>query len=496
MKIKEGEEMKRIWIVQVLAMISVIFSSYDVIGSYNTLGILVTLIFLFVDMVQTSKLYEEKEKNYSNNTKKKITEYCEAKKKEADNYCVIQKEENKKYYAEERQKASDYYFEKMNDVDIECNIKKREAEELIRKTEEYCNNKRNSVKELEQEIKDLKREVDILEKNIFIKYADISIDDKVTSEEYKNELTILQLKEKDLIKSNNALVITSLDGKKVLNNNIKQILRCFNAEIAIILNAVTVKNIDTSRNKIQRSFEILNRIFETDGVALSYDFLDIKFEQLHLIYSYMLKSEEEKETQRAIREKLVEEQKVLKEIEREKIKLEKEEKQFKNEISKLMSYLKKSSDIEKQLYIDKIKELEGRLKELEKDKTNVLEREQNTRAGFVYVISNIGSFGENIYKIGMTRRLEPMERIKELSSASVPFEFDVHAMIFSEDAPRLEKILHQTFEENRVNKVNLRKEFFNVDIAKIEKVVKENHNATVDFKLFAEAEQYRQSLIV
>lgn len=112
------------------------------------------------------------------------------------------------------------------------------------------------------------------------------------------------------------------------------------------------------------------------------------------------------------------------------------------------------------------------------------------------VSSNIGSFGENIYKIGMTRRLEPMERIKELSSASVPFEFDVHAMIFSEDAPRLEKILHQTFEENRVNKVNLRKEFFNVDIAKIEKVVKENHNATVDFKLFAEAEQYRQSLSV
>ena len=161
-----------------------------------------------------------------------------------------------------------------------------------------------------------------------------------------------------------------------------------------------------------------------------------------------------------------------------------------------MAYMQKSSDIEKQLYIDKIKELESKLQFLEKDKKNVLQREQNTHAGFVYIISNIGSFGENIYKIGMTRRLEPMDRIKELSNASVPFEFDVHAMIFSEDAPKLEKILHQTFEQYRVNKINTRKEFFHVDITQIEKVVKENHNSTVAFKLFADAEQYRQGLCI
>src|SRR5699024_8637380 len=134
--------------------------------------------------------------------------------------------------------------------------------------------------------------------------------------------------------------------------------------------------------------------------------------------------EQEKEQQKAIKEQMIEEEKVRREIEKQKAKIEKDQTQCTNEINKLMSYMQKSSnDIEKQLYIDKIRELEDKLKDLEKDKATVLEREANARAGFVYVISNVGSFGENIYKIGMTRRLEPMDRIKELSSASVPFEF-------------------------------------------------------------------------
>ena len=124
----------------------------------------------------------------------------------------------------------------------------------------------------------------------------------------------------------------------------------------------------------------------------------------------------------------------------------------------------------------------------------MLEREANAKAGYVYVISNIGSFGEDIFKIGMTRRLEPMDRIKELSSASVPFEFDVHAMIFSTDAPSLETALHQHFEKRSVNKVNLRKEFFKVSINEIESFVKENYNNTVEFTKTAIAKEYRQSL--
>lgn len=192
---------------------------------------------------------------------------------------------------------------------------------------------------------------------------------------------------------------------------------------------------------------------------------------------------------------MVEEEKVRREIEREKAKIEKEETQFSNEVKKLMGYMQKAKDdVEKQLYIDKIQELEAKLKALAADKENVLQREQNTRAGFVYIISNIGSFGEQVFKIGMTRRLEPMERIEELSSASVPFKFDVHALIFSEDAPALEAILHQTFRDKQVNKMNPRKEFFRVDLEEIKKIVRENHNATVHFVDVPEAEEYRETL--
>lgn len=220
-------------------------------------------------------------------------------------------------------------------------------------------------------------------------------------------------------------------------------------------------------------------------------------EELNLIYTYELKHAQEIELQKEIKAQMVEEEKVRREIEKQKAKIEKDMTQFSNEINKLMKYMQKTQDdIEKQLYIDKIRELENKLSEMEKEKESVLQREQNARAGFVYVISNIGSFGENIYKIGMTRRLEPMDRIKELSSASVPFEFDVHAMIFSEDAPSLETALHKQFENNSVNKVNLRKEFFNVSIDEIESVVKNNFDETVEFVKIPPAEQYRQSQII
>ena len=230
-------------------------------------------------------------------------------------------------------------------------------------------------------------------------------------------------------------------------------------------------------------------------MELNKKLLEYRFKELNYIYSYQKKKEQEQEEQKAIRAQMLEEEKVRREIEREKAKVEKEEIQFKNEVDKLMKYLSKANDdIQKQIYVNKINELEEKIKLLEKDKENILQREQNTRAGFVYIISNIGSFGENIYKIGMTRRLEPMDRVDELGSASVPFPFDVHAMIFSDDAPALETILHNTFRECQVNLVNPRKEFYNVSLDEIEKVVKENYNATVTFTQIAEAVQYRESV--
>lgn len=374
------------------------------------------------------------------------------------------------------------------------NEKKQHQETLSAEKMRYEEEMGQLKAQLQSDIKSLRNELTECKKDLLVAYSTIEVDPTVLSEEYKNQLVTLRAKENDLIKSGKAVNCTSSTTKKIENNNVKQILRAFNAECDLIISSVTIKNIDSLRGKIQKCFEQLNKIFETDGVSLNYTLLDMKQKELVLIYSYQVKLEQERQEQKAIREQMLEEEKVRREIEREKAKIEKEETQFKAEISKLMKYLQKATDVEKQLYLDKIQELEEKVKLLEKDKENVLEREQNTRAGFVYVISNIGSFGENVYKIGMTRRLEPMDRVKELGDASVPFEFDVHAMIFSDDAPALEAILHQHFRDREVNKVNHRKEFFRVPLREIEEVVKENFNATVTFTEVALAEEYRESL--
>jgi len=371
----------------------------------------------------------------------------------------------------------------------------------IKRVEEEVANKQSYLEQLKQtlvtaenDIKKLNAEYHALSIDVIAATANLPSYRDIPSEEYKNQLQLLILKQQELIKKGKAVDVTASDSKKTVDNNIKQLMRCFNAECENITGKVNARNLDQSRNKIAKTYETLNRIFVTDGVAISHEYLEMKLNEINLVYDYDLKKEQEREIQKAIREQMVEEEKVRREIEREKAKIAKEENQFKNEVSKLMKYMQGSTnEVEKQLYVDKIKELEEKLKLLEKDKENVLQREQNTRAGFVYVISNIGSFGENIYKIGMTRRLEPLDRIKELSDASVPFKFDLHALIFSEDAPALENSLHQTFRAKELNKINPRKEFFSVSIKEIEEVVKKNHNATVDFTEMPEAFEYRES---
>lgn len=139
-------------------------------------------------------------------------------------------------------------------------------------------------------------------------------------------------------------------------------------------------------------------------------------------------------------------------------------------------------------------EIEAQLGEIDKNIKDIDYRESNAKAGYVYIISNIGAFGENVYKIGMTRRLDPQERIDELSDASVPFNFDIHAMIFSDNAPALEASLHKAFENKKLNMVNQRREFFNVTLDEIKAVVMKNFDKSVEFIEVPEAEQYRTSL--
>ena len=323
----------------------------------------------------------------------------------------------------------------------------------------------------------------------------LKIDDKLTSSEVRNKLVIFRDENKDLVKNNSVEFYKTFDSKLEKSNLQKKILLLFNSEVAGLLNKLTLSNINSIRNKIVTSYERANKLFKNDGVQISRQYFEYKLNELDFNYQYLVKKNDEKEQQAAIKEQMIDEAKAQKELEKEQRRIEKEQRKFNNELDKTMKYLSKSTDsIQSEIYAEKIKELEAKIKELESDKANVTKRLANTRAGNVYVISNIGSFGDNVYKIGMTKRLNPLDRVNELGSASVPFKFDVHAMIFSDDAPTLENHLHKVFADKSVNKVNSRKEFFNVTLKEIEKEVLDNFDATVEFTEYAKAEEYRRSL--
>lgn len=380
----------------------------------------------------------------------------------------------------------------------ELNKRKEKFEQKFYQEELQAEEEITVLKEQILNLKAKQKEIDFYinsnQDEALIMATTVDFSENINSNEVKSMIALEKNLEKDLIKSGEAVTIiqssTATNDKKQSN----QLLRAFNAETDYYISNVTARNIDTYRNRIVRSFETLNNLFAIDNVKLSQELLKFKLRQLDLYFEYQKTLENERELLKAQKEEIREQQRVEKEIQDAKRKLEKEEAQFNNEMNKLLQYLNKSNnDIERNIYADKIKELEDKINLLEKDKENILQREQNTRAGFVYIISNIGSFGENVFKIGMTRRLEPLDRISELSGASVPFPFDVHALIFSEDAPGLENLLHHHFREHELNKVNHRKEFFKVDLEKIKELVHSEFNNTVIFTELPDAEQYRES---
>lgn len=208
-------------------------------------------------------------------------------------------------------------------------------------------------------------------------------------------------------------------------------------------------------------------------------------------YNYYVKKEQARQEQLAIREQMRQEAEERKALEQEKKKVENEELKYNNEIEKLKLQLQETADKEKDLLNAKILELQAKLSDVIVKKDNITQL-QNGKAGNVYIISNLGSFGENVFKVGMTRRINPQDRVNELGDASVPFKFDVHSFIFSEDAVGLEKKLHDILNEKRVNKVNTRKEFFYTSVDELEALVNEIE-PTAEFNKTMLAEEFRQS---
>ena len=221
--------------------------------------------------------------------------------------------------------------------------------------------------------------------------------------------------------------------------------------------------------------------------------LDSRLAELKWACTANALKDKDREEQRQLREKIREEEKALREYERAIKDAAKEEEILSKAMEKAQKQVSEASDAQRAEFEVKLRELEVMLQEAKEKNQRALSMAQQTRAGHVYVISNIGSFGEEVFKIGMTRRLEPHDRVRELSDASVPFAFDVHAMIFSDDAPTLEKKLHGHFLRQQVNKVNPRKEFFKINIDEIRAELTllgvETH-----WTMVADAHEYRETL--
>jgi hypothetical protein len=394
------------------------------------------------------------------------------------------------------------HLDKLKSDNDKLSTQIKENEKMIREftlTNDEITSAKNELKELKEKIIEMNEE--ILSQSFGFYEPHYHFEN---SEQYQEKLKEIRTHQKQMAKTKEAVEFYdnwTLDGSKqkgqaMNNDNIRLALRAFNSECDTAINKVKFNNVETCEKRINASYKTINKANQRNRIEIKKEYLALKYDELYLAYEYEQKKEEEKEEQRQLKEQMREEAKVQKEIEREKKKIEKEEQHFSNELKRLRTEAESAEGESKLDLLNKIEELETDVQELAKDKEDVFNREKNTRAGYVYIISNIGSFGEDVYKIGLTRRLDPTERVKELGDASVPFTFDIHATIFSDDAPALEAALHRTFDDRRLNKVNHRKEFFSVNLDEIKSVVEKNHNKTVEYTKLAEAQEYRQSLAI
>lgn len=394
-------------------------------------------------------------------------------------------------------------------------IEKLRAEiEELRKTSDSIS---TEVAEKNKKIDGLKDEIENLNKTINDKKKKIiDIDDNIEMQEYgmysphyvfansdlyKAELVKIRNEQKQSIKEERACTGktdwtvngNASKGKAMIKDMKKLLLRAFNVECDDIVANVKISNFEKSIERIYKSSEQISKLGAIMNISITQSYINLKVKEVKLALDFQQKKQEEKERLKELKEQQREAAKVQKEIEAERKKLAKEQLQYTNALTNILSLIEKKGESEELL--NKKKELENQLGEIEKAIEDVDYRSANERAGYVYIISNIGSFGENVYKIGMTRRLDPHERVDELGDASVPFNFDIHALIFSDDAPKLESALHRAFDGKKLNKINTRREFFNVSLDEIKSEVRKNFDKTVEWIDVAEAEQYRQSVV-
>ena len=403
---------------------------------------------------------------------------------------------------EESKKSITEYAKHENDL---VKLELHELSDEIISLSAQKNTLQQQVKELSNDVREKRKHIVELDDEILYQSFGLytPVYDLMNSSMYKERIKLCREDQKKMIKNktaafcyNNWTVNDNLrEGKKLANRTIQQAIRCFNNECDYLISKVKYNNINTIKKRIKKSFDDLNMLNEVLAVEISSYYLDLKIEELQLCYEYAQMKQKEKEDACMRKEQEREQAKLLKEIEEERKKIKKEQEHYNTYLRRINEQIEIENNPERlKFLIERRDATKQNLIDLDKVLKDVDYREANQKAGYVYIISNIGAFGENVYKIGVTRRLDPQVRVDELGDASVPFKFDVHAMIFSDDAYELEAALHKAFDDKKVNMTNSRKEFFNVTLDEIKQVVLENYDKTVDFVDIPSAQQYRESL--
>lgn len=388
-----------------------------------------------------------------------------------------------------------------------ADLQKMEAQrEIIERSFSELPSKRKAIEDLEATIEELKSELSLytdMESYVDYGFYPLPTYGETTSGAYNEQLKSIRQEQKNMLKDTTAytapydIEITgnAAHDKKLLKNQGHLLISAFNSECDYLISKVNSKNYEATITRIEKLAESLEKRLISLEIGISLNYVKSKMQECAVYYQYICQKTAEVEEQREIRAQIREENAAEREIEKAIRESEKEEDMLQQAMTKARKEMAYASAEQKQRYEFQLEELTERLAQAEFRRERALSMAQQTKRGFVYVISNIGSFGEDIYKIGMTRRLEPLDRVRELSSASVPFAFDVHAMIYSEDAPALEKQLHNHFGLASVNKVNSRKEFFEITLSEIRDYVEETGLKT-RWTMAADATDYRQSLLI
>jgi hypothetical protein len=282
-------------------------------------------------------------------------------------------------------------------------------------------------------------------------------------------------------------------GEQMIGKLIKLALRAFNADADAAIARVTWKNLDSMSQRIRKSEETVEKTLDKWGIIIVDAYRDLKLKELQLTFERVEVEQRVREEQRALREQQREEEKARREAETAEREAEREERRVGAALEKAKRDMSEAHTADMTKHLMRIKELEIQLTTAAEQRIRAVSMAQLTKRGNVYIISNIGSFGIEVLKIGMTRRQDPMDRVWELSDASVPFDFDVHGMIATDDAPGLEAMLHRKFEHRRVNMVNMRKEFFRVTIQEVQELVS-TMGHDVKLSLAAEAREHYETV--